>query len=78
LSSESYVTSPGFEYSKDRKVPYKQKVEKGLVCELLKFIRSHESLPNSTASSKQIPVDSDLASGSIPHLAHLFDKAEKT
>ncbi|GES79009.1 hypothetical protein GLOIN_2v1882276 [Rhizophagus clarus] len=39
---------------------------------------SHESLPNSTASSKQIPVDSDLAPGSIPHLAHLFDKAEKT
>ncbi|CAI2193655.1 2105_t:CDS:2, partial [Funneliformis geosporum] len=27
---------------------------------------------------KQIPVDSDLALGSIPHLAHLFDKAEKT
>ncbi|UZO02215.1 uncharacterized protein OCT59_020705 [Rhizophagus irregularis] len=28
--------------------------------------------------NKQIPVDSDLAPGSIPHLAHLFDKAEKT
>ncbi|CAB5377963.1 unnamed protein product [Rhizophagus irregularis] len=70
--------SPGFEYSKEGKVPYKQKVEKGLVCELLEFIRSHESLPNSTASSKQIPVDSDLAPGSIPHLSHLFDKAEKT
>ncbi|CAG8606722.1 7169_t:CDS:2 [Funneliformis mosseae] len=53
-------------------------VEKGLICELLEFIRSHKSLPNSTASSKQIPVDSDLALGSIPHLAHLFDKAEKT
>ncbi|PKC73411.1 hypothetical protein RhiirA1_530429 [Rhizophagus irregularis] len=66
-SSESCVASPGFEY-----------IEKGLVCELLEFIRSHESLPNSTASSKQIPVDSDLAPGSIPHLAHLFDKAEKT
>jgi hypothetical protein len=77
-SSESCVASPGFEYSKEGKVPYKQKVEKGLVCELLEFIRSHESLPNSTASSKQIPVDSDLAPGSIPHLAHLFDKAEKT
>jgi len=77
-SSESCVASPGFEYSKEGKVPYKQKVEKGLVCELLEFIRSHESLPNSTTSSKQIPVDSDLAPGSIPHLAHLFDKAEKT
>ena len=76
-SSESCVASPGFENSKKGKVPYKQKVEKGLVCELLEFIRSHESLPNSTTSSKQIPVDSDLASGSIPHLAHLFDKAEK-
>ncbi|CAG8771080.1 11908_t:CDS:2, partial [Funneliformis caledonium] len=30
LSSKSYVASPGFEYSKDGKVPYKQKVEKGL------------------------------------------------
>jgi len=77
-SSESCVASPGFKYSKEGKVPYKQKVEKGLACELLEFIRSHESLPNSTTSSKQIPVDSDLASGSIPHLAHLFDKAEKT
>src|SRR5436305_12307558 len=77
-SSESCVASPGFEYSKKGKVSYKQKVEKGLVCELLEFIRSHESLPNSTTSSKQIPVDSDLAPGSIPHLAHLFDKAEKT
>ena len=76
--SESRVALPGFENSKEGKVPYKQKVEKGLVCELLEFIRSHESLPNSTTSSKQIPVDSDLASGSIPHLAHLFDKAEKT
>ncbi|CAG8642881.1 7344_t:CDS:2, partial [Funneliformis mosseae] len=78
LSSESCVASSGFEYSKDGKVPYKQKVEKGLVCKLLEFIRSYESLPNSTASSKQIPVDSDLAPGSIPHLAHLFDKAKKT
>src|SRR5256885_8813795 len=77
-SSESCVASPSFENSKEGKVPYKQKVEKGLVYELLEFIRSHESLPNSTTSSKQIPVDSDLAPGSIPHLAHLFDKAEKT
>ncbi|CAG8742584.1 17521_t:CDS:2, partial [Funneliformis caledonium] len=30
LSSELCVASPGFEYSKDGKVPYKQKVEKGL------------------------------------------------
>jgi hypothetical protein len=76
-SSESCVASPGFEYSKEGKVNYKQKVEKGLVCELLESIRSHESLPNSTASSKQIPVDSDLASGSISHLAHLINKAKK-
>ncbi|CAI2182182.1 15357_t:CDS:2 [Funneliformis geosporum] len=28
--------------------------------------------------NKQISVDSDLASDSIPYLAHLFDKAKKT
>ncbi|CAI2185719.1 13909_t:CDS:2 [Funneliformis geosporum] len=28
LSSESYVASSGFKYSKEGKVPYKQKVEK--------------------------------------------------
>ena len=78
LDSEPLIADISGIDSQEGKVPYKQKVEKGLVCELLEFIRNHESLPNSTTSSKQIPVDSDLASGSIPHLAHLFDKAEKT
>ncbi|CAG8654322.1 4290_t:CDS:2, partial [Funneliformis mosseae] len=61
-SSESCIASPSFENSKEGKVPYKQKVKKGLVCELLEFIRSYESLPNFTTFSKQIPVDFDLAS----------------
>ncbi|GES91995.1 hypothetical protein GLOIN_2v1790949 [Rhizophagus clarus] len=65
-----------------KKIPYNQKVEQDLICELLEFIRCHNStsLPN-YISSKHIPdvqVYADLIPGSILHLAHLFDKAEKT
>ena len=53
-----------------------------LICELLEFIRRHDStsLPNSISSKHipDVPVDTDLTPGSVPHLAHLFDKAEKT
>ena len=39
-----------------KKIPYNQKVEQDLICELLEFIRRHDStsLPNSI-SSKHIP-----------------------
>ena len=67
------------------KIPYNQKVEQDLICELLEFIRCHNStsLLNSI-SSKHVSFDAiplgsaDLTPGSVPHLAHLFDKAEKT
>ncbi|CAB5386988.1 unnamed protein product [Rhizophagus irregularis] len=42
----------------------------------------HDSTPLSNSiSSKHIsdvPVNTDLTPSSVPHLAHLFDKAEKT
>ncbi|CAG8448677.1 6456_t:CDS:1, partial [Funneliformis mosseae] len=42
----------------------------------------HDStpLPNSISSKhiSDIPVNVDLTPGSVSHLAHLFDKAEKT
>ncbi|CAG8762188.1 7686_t:CDS:2, partial [Racocetra persica] len=65
-----------------QKIEEEQKVEQDLICELLEFIRYHNStyLPNSI-SSKHIPdilVDADLTPGSVSHLAHLFNKAEKT
>src|SRR2546430_606270 len=67
---------------KRAKIPYNQKVEQDLICKLLEFIRCHDStsLPNSISSKHipDVPVDANLTSGSIPHLAHLFDKAEKT
>ena len=58
------------------KIPYNQKVEQDLICELLEFIRCHNStsLLNSI-SSKHIP---DVTVDAIPHLTHLFDKAKKT
>src|SRR4051794_39105844 len=65
-----------------KKIPYNQKVEQDLICELLEFIRCHDSisLPNSISSKHipDVPVNADLIPGSVPHLAHLFDKAEKT
>jgi hypothetical protein len=55
---------------------------RNLICELLEFIRCHNStsLPNSISSKHipDVPVDADLTPGSVLHLAHLFDKAEKT
>ncbi|RIB19621.1 hypothetical protein C2G38_2306493 [Gigaspora rosea] len=66
----------------EAKIPYNQKVEQDLICELLEFIRCRDStsLPNSISSKHipDVPVDADLTPGSVPHLAHLFDKAEKT
>ncbi|GES76656.1 hypothetical protein GLOIN_2v1790949 [Rhizophagus clarus] len=59
-----------------------QKVEQDLICELLEFIRCHDStsLLNSISSKHipDVPVNANLTPGSVPHLAHLFDKAEKT
>ena len=67
---------------KEAKIPYNQKVEQDLICELLEFIRCHDStsLPNSISSKHilDVPIDAELTPGSVPHLAHLFDKAEKT
>ncbi|CAG8708824.1 15749_t:CDS:2, partial [Racocetra fulgida] len=67
---------------KGTKIPYNQKVEQDLICELLEFITWHDSisLPNSISSKHilDVPVDADPTPGSVPHLAHLFDKAEKT
>src|SRR6266542_2230849 len=70
---------------KEVKIPYNQKVEQDLICVLLESIRCHDStsLLNSI-SSKHVSFDAiplgsaDLTPGSVPHLAHLFDKAEKT
>ncbi|CAG8747490.1 16487_t:CDS:1, partial [Funneliformis mosseae] len=84
-SAESAISCESFGNKQDtppKKISYNQKVEQDLICELLEFIRCHNStsLPNSIFS-KHIPdvqVDADLTSGSILHLAHLFDKAEKT
>ncbi|GES97681.1 hypothetical protein GLOIN_2v1882276 [Rhizophagus clarus] len=47
---------------KEAKIPYSQKVEQDLI---LKHILD-------------VPIDAELTPGSVPHLAHLFDKAEKT
>ncbi|GES76650.1 hypothetical protein GLOIN_2v1882276 [Rhizophagus clarus] len=47
---------------KEAKIPYNQKVEQDLI---LKHILD-------------VPIDAELTPGSVPHLAHLFDKVEKT
>ncbi|CAG8546972.1 7856_t:CDS:1 [Cetraspora pellucida] len=64
------------------KISYNQKVEQDLICELLEFIRCHGSTssPNSISSKHipDVPIGADLTPGSVPHLVHLFDKAEKT
>ncbi|CAG8708435.1 16657_t:CDS:2, partial [Funneliformis mosseae] len=65
-----------------QKIPYNQKVEQDLICELLEFIKYHNStsLPNSISSKHipDVPVNADLTPGSVLYLAHLFDKAKKT
>ncbi|GES87785.1 hypothetical protein GLOIN_2v1790949 [Rhizophagus clarus] len=67
---------------KGEKISYNQKVEQDLICELLEFIRCHNStsLLNSISSKHipDVPVNANLTPGSVPHLAYLFDKAEKT
>ncbi|GES98233.1 hypothetical protein GLOIN_2v1882276 [Rhizophagus clarus] len=67
---------------KGEKISYNQKVEQDLICELLEFIRCHDftSLLNSISSKHipDVPVNVNLTPGSVPHLAHLFNKAEKT
>ncbi|GBB94794.1 hypothetical protein RclHR1_24120006 [Rhizophagus clarus] len=67
---------------KGEKISYNQKVEQDLICELLEFIRCHDStsLLNSISSKHipDVPVNANLTPGSVPHLAHLFNKAEKT
>ncbi|CAG8778335.1 15070_t:CDS:2, partial [Rhizophagus irregularis] len=84
-SAESAIPCESFGNKKDtppQKIPYNQKVEQDLICELLEFIKCHNStsLPNSISSKHipDIPVNADLTPGSVLHLAHLFDKAEKT
>ncbi|RIA87205.1 hypothetical protein C1645_740298 [Glomus cerebriforme] len=90
-SAESVIPCESFGNKQDtipsgstppQKIPYNQKVEQDLICELLEFIKCHisTSLPNSISSKHipDVPVNADLTSGSVLHLAHLFDKAEKT
>ena len=81
-SAMSCESSGNKQSTPPQKISYNQKVEQDLICELLEFIRRHDStsLPNSISSKHipDVPVDADLTSGSVPHLAHLFDKAEKT
>src|SRR5436305_12866317 len=82
MSCELKLSSGNRQDTPPKKIPYNQKVEQDLICELLEFIRCHNSTPLlNSISSKHIPdvqVDADLTPGSILHLAHLFDKAEKT
>jgi len=82
MSCELKLSSRNKQDTPPKKIPYNQKVEQNLICELLEFIRCHNSTSLSNfISSKHIsdvPVDTDLTPGSVPHLAHLFDKAEKT
>ncbi|RHZ47250.1 hypothetical protein Glove_586g41 [Diversispora epigaea] len=77
-----------FAISSKIKIPYNQKVEQGLICELFEFIRNIDFVslrdlnktPPNCIYSKQIldiPVDIDLTPGSISHLAQLFNKVEK-
>ncbi|RHZ53800.1 hypothetical protein Glove_437g25 [Diversispora epigaea] len=83
ISPELSVISPQI------KIPYNQKVEQGLIHELFEFIRGTDFMslqnlkktPLNSISIKQISdisVDIDLTPGSVPHLAYLFGKAEKT
>ncbi|UZO28516.1 uncharacterized protein OCT59_022037 [Rhizophagus irregularis] len=84
-SAESAIPCESFGNKQDtppQKIPYNQKVEQDLIRELLEFIKCHNStsLPNSISSKHipDVPVNADLTPGSVLHLAHLFDKAEKT
>ncbi|CAG8722398.1 18034_t:CDS:2, partial [Cetraspora pellucida] len=65
--------------SSEIKIPYNQKVEQGLICELSIFFNK-TSLSNSI-SNKQILENmldrDDLTPGSASHLVYLFDKAKK-
>ena len=82
MSCELKLSSGNKQDPPPKKIPYNQRVEQDLICELLEFIRCHNStpLPNSISSKHipDVPVDADLTPGSVLHLAHLFDKAEKT
>ncbi|GBB88929.1 hypothetical protein RclHR1_15540008 [Rhizophagus clarus] len=84
-SAESAIPCESFGNKQDtppQKIPYNQKVEQDLICELLEFIKCHNStsLSNSISSKHipDVPVNADLTPGSVLHLVHLFDKAEKT
>ncbi|GBB91689.1 hypothetical protein RclHR1_19040012 [Rhizophagus clarus] len=84
-SAKSAIPCESFGNKQDtppQKIPYNQKVEQDLICELLEFIKCHNStsLPNSISSKHilDVPVNTNLTPGSVLHLAHLFDKAEKT
>ncbi|GET51212.1 hypothetical protein GLOIN_2v1790949 [Rhizophagus irregularis DAOM 181602=DAOM 197198] len=84
-SAKSAIPCESFGNKQDtppQKIPYNQKVEQDLIRELLEFIKCHNStsLPNSISSKHipDVPVNADLTPGSVLHLAHLFDKAEKT
>ncbi|RHZ46240.1 hypothetical protein Glove_628g18 [Diversispora epigaea] len=84
------ITSPELSViSSQIKIPYNQKVEQGLIHELFEFIRGTDFMslqnlkkpPLNSIFIKQIseiPVDTDLPPSSVPHLALLFGKAEKT
>jgi hypothetical protein len=86
MTSTELVTLP--EQVVEESIPKESSAEPAIPCELnllaqlLEFIRCHDftSLPNSISSKHipDVPVDANLTPGSVPHLAHLFDKAERT
>ncbi|CAG8853848.1 45004_t:CDS:2, partial [Gigaspora margarita] len=88
---EKFITSQDTipNISSEIKIPYNQKVERGLISELLEFIRSNDAtIPQNSYSisgkqifdlfKKNMTYVGDLTIGTTPYLAHLFNKAEKT
>ncbi len=82
-SKSSIISSSNQEQSaisSEIKIPYNQKVEQGLICELSTFI-NEKSLSN-PIPDRQILENTldgdDSTPGSASRLAHLFDKAKKT
>ncbi|CAH1770921.1 3481_t:CDS:1, partial [Entrophospora sp. SA101] len=82
-SKSSIISSSNQEQSaisSEIKIPYNQKIEQGLICELSTFI-NEKSLSN-PIPDRQILENTldgdDSTPGSALRLAHLFDKAKKT
>ncbi|CAG8661866.1 14792_t:CDS:2 [Acaulospora morrowiae] len=82
-SKSSIISSSNQEQSaisSKTKIPYNQKVEKGLICKLSTFINEKSlsnSIPDRQILENMLGGD-DSTPGSALHLAHLFDKAKKT